>query len=198
MTLRSGTIFRGVSTSQPDGLEYEIAGSATYVLPLDPLLHDILARRRKQRRSAPFVHGILEERLDGRDADFPHRPVCIHRLLQLVRRDAARMCGVDPRAVVLWALEAGLVVGHAPDEGAREEDLRELGARVEGVGAEVGVDFVEGGEGGGGEGGAVEFGGLEDETGVWGRLEVGEEGEGEEHLGEVVDLEVGVCDWWRM
>ena len=49
-----------------------------------------------------------------------------------------------------------------------------------------------------GRGGAVEFGGLEDETGVWGRLEVGEEGEGEEHLGEVVDLEVGVCDWWRM
>lgn len=101
----------------------------------------------------------------------------------LVRRDNARVGGVDPRPVVLGALEAGLVVEHASDEGAHEEDLGELGARVRRVGPEVGVDLVEGGELGGGEGRAVEFGGLDDEAGVGGRLEVGEEGEGEKHLG---------------
>ena len=106
------------------------------------------------------------------------------------------MRGVDPRPVVLWALEAGLVVEHAPDEGAHEEDLGELRARVERVGAEVGVYLVEGCELGGGEGGAVEVGGLEDEAGVWRRLKVGEEGEGEKHLGQVIDLEVGVCVQW--
>ena len=103
---------------------------------------------------------------------------------------------VDPGPVVLRALEAGLVVEHAAHEGAHEEDLRELGARVERVGAEVSVDFFGGGELGGGEGGAVELGGLEDEAGVGGRLEVGEEGEGEEYLGKVVDLEMGVCVRW--
>lgn len=36
----------------------------------------------------------------------------------------------------------------------------------------------------------MEVGGLEDEAGVGGSLKVGEKGEGEEHLGEVVDLEM--------
>ena len=104
------------------------------------------------------------------------------------------MHGVDPGPVKLWALEPGLVIVRAADEGAREEDLRELGARVEGVWADVGVDFVQGGEFYRGERGAVQVGGLQDEAGVGGRLEVREEGEGQEHLGEVVDLEVGVWD----
>ena len=72
---------------------------------------------------------------------------------------------------------------HAAHKGAREQDLSELGARVQRVGAEVGVYFFEGGEVGGGEGCAVQVGGLEDEARVGGRLQVGEEGEGEEHLG---------------
>ena len=72
------------------------------------------------------------------------------------------MHGVDPGPVELGALEPGLVVAHAADEGAREEDLRELGARVEGVWAHVRVDFVEGGEFDGGERGAVQVGGLQD------------------------------------
>lgn len=38
----------------------------------------------------------------------------------------------------------------------------------------------------------MQVGGLENEPGVGGRLEGGEEGEGEEHLGEVVHLEVRV------
>lgn len=104
------------------------------------------------------------------------------------------MHGVDPGPVELGALEPGFVVAHAADEGAREEDLRELGARVEGVWAHVRVDFVEGGESDGRERGAVQVGGLQDQARVGGRLEVREEGEGEEHLGEVVHLEVGVWD----
>lgn len=164
----------------------------TYVLPLDALLDDVLARRREQRRPAPFIHGILHKRLDGRDAHLAQRPVRVHGLRELVRRDAAGVHGVDPGPVELGALEAGFVVAHAADEGAREEDLRELGARVEGVWAHVRVDFVEGGELDGGERGAVQVGGLQDQARVGGRLEVREEGEGEEHLGEVVHLEVGV------
>lgn len=164
-------------------------------MPLYPLIDDVLARRRKQRRPAPLVHGILHEWVDAPHPDLPERPVRVHGLRELVRRDRARMRGVDPRPGVLWALEAGLVAEGAPDEGAREEDLGELGARVERVGAEVGVYLVEGGELGGGERGAVQVGGLEDEAGVGRRLEVGEEGEGEEHLGQVVHLEVGVCVW---
>ena len=60
------------------------------------------------------------------------------------------MHGVDPGPIVLWRLEARFVAVHAPDQSAHEEDLGELGAGVEGVGADVGVDFGEGGEGGGG------------------------------------------------
>lgn len=164
----------------------------THVLPLDSLFHDVLARRRKQCRPAPFVHGIFHERFHALHPDFPQRPVCVHGLLQLVRRHRTGVRCVYPRPVVLGTLESGLVVEHAPHESADEEDLGEFGARVERVGSEVGVDLVEGCEFGGGEGGAVEVGGLEDEAGVWRRLEVGEEGEGEEHLGKVVDLEVGV------
>ena len=86
---------------------------------------------------------------------------------------------VDPRPVILWALEPRLVVDHAPYEGTHKQDLCKLGARVQRVGSEVGVNFFEGGEFGGGKGRAVEVGGLEDKAGVWRRLEVGEEGEGE-------------------
>ena len=39
----------------------------------------------------------------------------------------------------------------------------------------------------------MEVGGLEDKAGIWRRLEVGEKGEGEKHLGKMIDLEVGVC-----
>lgn len=155
----------------------------TYVLPLNLILDDVLARRGEQGRSTPLIHGALHERLHDRDPDLARNPVRLFTLLVLVRRDDARMRGVDPRPVVFGALEAGLVVERAPDEGAHEEDLGELGARVRRVGPEVGIDLVEGGELGGGEGRAVEFGGLDDEAGVGRRLEVGEEGEGEEHLG---------------
>lgn len=47
---------------------------------------------------------------------------------------------------------------------------------------------------GGGERGTVEVGGLENEAGVRGALEDGEEGQKEEELRKVVHLEVGV--WW--
>lgn len=59
---------------------------------------------------------------------------------------------IDPRTVIFRALEAWLVVQDAADQGAHEEDLRKLGPGVEGLGADVGVYFVEGGEFGGGEG----------------------------------------------
>ena len=100
---------------------------------------------------------------------------------------------VDPWPIILWALEPRLVVDHAPYEGTHKQDLRELGARVQRVGSEIRVYFFETGEFGGGKGGAVEVGGLEDKAGVRRRLEVREEGEGEEHLGKMVDLEVGIC-----
>lgn len=102
------------------------------------------------------------------------------------------MCCIYPRPVILGALEAGLVVDHAPYKGTHEQDLSELGARVQRVGSEIGVDFVEGCEFDGGEGRSVEVGGLEDEAGVGRRLEIGKHGQGEEHLGKVIDLEVGV------
>ena len=70
--------------------------------------------------------------------------------------------------------------------------MREFGAGVEAIGAEVGVDFLSRGEGCRREWGAVEIRGHEDEAGVGCRLEVGKEGEGQEELGEVVYLEVGV------
>ena len=107
----------------------------TYVLPLNALLDDVLARRREQRRSAPFIHGILHERLHGREPHLGCGPVRLYGLRRLIRRDATRMRGVDPGAVVFGTLEAGLVVHHAAHEGAGEEDLGELGARVERVGA---------------------------------------------------------------
>ena len=83
---------------------------------------------------------------------------------------------------MLWALKSRLIVDHAPYESTHEQDLRELGARVQRVGSEIGVYFFEGGEFGGGEGGTMEVGGLEDKARIWRRLEIGEEGEGEEHL----------------
>ena len=155
----------------------------TYILPLDFILYDVLAGCREQCRSAPLVHGILHERFTDLDPNLGQRPVRFLSLLMLIRRDHTRMCCVDPWPVVLCALEAGLVVEHAPYEGPHEEDLGELGARVLRVGPEVGVDLVEGCEFGGREGGSVEVGGLEDETGVWRRLEIREEREGEKHLG---------------
>ena len=69
---------------------------------------------------------------------------------------------VNPRPVELRRLKAKLVVVEAAHEGAYEEDLRELTARVEAVGADIGVDFRDGGEGGGGKGRSVKVGGLED------------------------------------
>lgn len=53
-------------------------------------------------------------------------------------------------------------------EGADEEDLGEFGAVVEEGGADVGVDFVDGGEGGGGPRGAVQVRGLAHEARVGG------------------------------
>lgn len=70
--------------------------------------------------------------------------------------------------------------------------MREFRAGVETIGAEVGVDLVDGGEGCGGERGAVEVGGHEDEAGVGGRLEVGEEGQRQEELREMVNLEMRI------
>ena len=104
------------------------------------------------------------------------------------------MYGTDPRPTVFGALEARLVIHHATHDGSREEDLCELSAGIEGIGANVGIYFVDRGEVGGGEGGAVEVRGLEDKAGVGRCLEGWKEGEGEKHLGEVVDLEVRV---WR-
>ena len=115
-------------------------------MALYPLLDHVLARGGEQSGPTPFVDGILEKRLDERDGHFRGGPVRVDGLLRLVGRDAARVHGVDPGPVVLGRLEAGLVVLHAPDEGPDEEDLGELGAGVEGVWAEVGVDFREGGE----------------------------------------------------
>ncbi len=81
---------------------------------------------------------------------------------------------------------------HSPHQRPSEQDLREFGAGVETVGAEVGIDLVDGGEGCRGEGGAVEVGGHEDEAGIGRGLEVGEKGEGEEKLREVIYLEMRV------
>ena len=155
----------------------------THVLPLNPLLHNILARRCEQSGPAPLIYRLLHHWFYRLDTDFCNRPVRMHRLLQLIRRNGSRVCGVDPRSAVLGALKPGLVVVHAAHKGAREQDLSELGARVQRVGPEVGVDFFESGEIGRGERCAVQVGGLEDEARVGGRLQVGEKGEGEEHLG---------------
>ena len=67
-----------------------------------------------------------------------------------------------------------------------------LSAGVETIGPEVCVDLVDGGEGYRGQGGTVEVGGHEDEAGVGCGLQVGEEGEGEEELREMVNLEVRI------
>ena len=68
--------------------------------------------------------------------------------------------------------------GHAPGEGAEEEDLSEFGARVKVCGAEGGVvEFGEGEEAGVRGAEAVHVGRLEDEAGVRGAEEDGEEGE---------------------
>lgn len=83
---------------------------------------------------------------------------------------------IDKRALVFGALKAGLVVLHAANDCAGEEDLGKFGACIEGVWADVGVDLVEGGEFRGGEGSAVEVGGLENKAGVGRCLEVWEEG----------------------
>lgn len=99
---------------------------------------------------------------------------------------------VDPRAIVLGALKAWLVVVHASYKSTYEEDLGKLGAGIERVRANVCIDLFEGGEFGVGERGAVEVGGLENEAGVGRGLEIGEEGDGEEHLGEMIDLEMRV------
>lgn len=100
------------------------------------------------------------------------------------------------RALVGDEAEPGVAGGLAAHQGADEEDLRQFAAVVEVGRADVGVDFGEGGEGDGGGGGAVQVGGLPDQARVAGREEVGEEGEGEVHLGEDVDLHVGVCGGW--
>ena len=65
---------------QESGKESGKPYGETYVLPLDALLGDVLARRREQRGPAPFIHGILHERLDGRDAHLAQRPVRVHGL----------------------------------------------------------------------------------------------------------------------
>lgn len=90
----------------------------------------------------------------------------------------------DPGAVGEGAVDRGELGGfEAPDERVHEEVLGEFAAVVEGEGADVGVDFVEGGEfhggggqacggfsvrevcrWGGGEGLTVVFGALEDDT----------------------------------
>lgn len=62
------------------------------------------------------------------------------------------MCSIDPRPVVFRALESRLIVLHAPYKGTHEQYLCELSAGVEAVGAEIGVDFINGGESRGGEG----------------------------------------------
>ena len=131
-------------------------------MPLYPLLHHVLARGGEQGGSAPFVHRVLQKRLDRLDAYFRRGPVRVDGLLRLIRRDPAGVHGVDPGPVVLWRLEPGFVALHPADEDAGEEDLGELGAGVEGVWAHVGVDFREGGEACGGQRGAVEVGGLQD------------------------------------
>ena len=102
------------------------------------------------------------------------------------------MHGINPRTVPLRALKPRFIILHSTHERSGEEDLRELSPRVEGVGADIGVYFVDGGECEVGERGAVEVGREEDEAGVGGALESGEEGKGEEELREVVYLEVGV------
>lgn len=165
----------------------------THVLPLDSLRHDVIARCCEQCGSATFVHGIFHEGFDSLHPNFAHRPVCVHSLTELIRRDPTWMCCVDPRPVILLALEAGFVVGHASNKGTHEENLGELGTRVQRVGSEIGIDLVEGRKLGGGKRRTVEIGGLEDKAGVGRRLEIGKEGESEKHLGKVVDLEVGVC-----
>ena len=84
------------------------------------------------------------------------------------------MAHIDPRPGELGALKTWLVVRYALDDCAGEEDLREFGAGIEGVRAQVAVYLIDRGEGGVGEGTAVEFRGLEDESGVRGGLEVRE------------------------
>lgn len=96
MILRSGTIWKvdraakvsrlvgigreGEKASKQESKKLGNRNGETYVLPLDALLDDVLARRREQRRPAPFIHGILHERLDGRDAHLAQRPVRVHGL----------------------------------------------------------------------------------------------------------------------
>lgn len=165
------------------------------ILPDNPLRHDILTRRRKQRRPAPLLHRIRHERPRHRRQHRPDGAVRVLGLLLLVRADGAGVRGVGVQQVLLAGLlgEAELAGVLAALEGADEEDLREFAPVIEVGWADVLVDFGERGEGDGGGGGAVEVGGLPDEAGAWGRLEVGEEGQGEVHLGEDVDLHVGVC-----
>lgn len=79
-------------------------------------------------------------------------------------------------------MEPRLIVLHSPHQRSGKQNLRELSAGVETIGAEVGIYFVDGGKGCRGEGGSMQVGRHEDEAGVGGGLEVGEEGEGQEEL----------------
>ena len=161
-------------------------------MTLDALLYHILTRGREQSWPAPLIRRVLQEWPHSFHANLAFRTICIHSLLLLIRAHSARMYRIDPRPTVLGTLEAWLVVRHTAHDGTREENLGKLGACVERVGADIGIYLVDRGEMCGGEGGAVEVGRLEDEAGVGRCLEVWEQSECQEHLGEVVDLEVGV------
>lgn len=116
-------------------------GSRMHILSLDTILDHIFARRCKQGRPAPFIHRVLHERPDGCYSNLCWGPVGINGLFLLVRTHTPRMHSVDPGPGGLGALETGLVVAHATYHGPYNENLSELGAGVQRIGTNIGVDL---------------------------------------------------------
>ncbi len=116
-------------------------GRRIHILSLDTILDHIFARRRKQSRPTPFIHGVLHERPYGFYSNLRYGPVGINGLFLLVRTYTPRMHSVDPGPGGLGTLETWLVVVHATCHGPYDENLSELGAGVKRIGTNVGVYF---------------------------------------------------------
>lgn len=122
-------------------------GKDTHILPLNIFLNNVFTGRSEECRSTSLVVWVFEEGSNGCDAYLALGAKCLDSLLWLICVHSSWMYGKNPWACLLWTLEPWLIVFHPSNHGSYSKNLSELGAVVQKGRADVGIDFIQAGEG---------------------------------------------------
>ena len=169
--------------------EIEMKGDA-HILTLDFLADNLMTRCCEECRTTSLIDRILHEGASSGGQNRADDAICILGLFLLIRAHGSGVRSVGPD--LLSSLEPKFALLHAADQGSDKQHLSELGAIIEVRWTDVLVDLVQGSELGATGRHSMKIRRLHNQSGVGCLLKGRKEGQTQMHLGEMVDLKMGV------